>query len=187
MMQRTYITQGIVIKRKNYGETDKILTIFTRQHGKIKVIAKGIRKIRSRRAPHLEVFNNVKLFLATGRNIDYITEAETIDNFLILKKDLNKIGLAYLVIEEIDVLCPDKEAYPDLYIRVLDYLKAMENIGNINPYKLTLEFSNMLLQNLGFLSHEKSLDATKLNDYIEELTNRKLKSNSLLTSFEKGT
>ncbi|PIZ97846.1 MAG: DNA repair protein RecO, partial [Candidatus Levybacteria bacterium CG_4_10_14_0_2_um_filter_35_8] len=53
----SYKTEGIVIKRRNLGEADKILTIFTKRYGKIQVKAPGIRKINSRRSPHVELLN----------------------------------------------------------------------------------------------------------------------------------
>jgi len=78
---RSYKTEGIVLKRINYGEADRILTIYTKRHGKIRAIAKGVRKLTSRKAGSLELFNNVVLFLVKGKNLDIITEAQTVDLF----------------------------------------------------------------------------------------------------------
>ena len=75
---RSYRTQAIVLGHIEYGEADRILKLFTFEQGKITAIAKGVRKIRSRKAGHLEPFTRVNLFLAKGRNMDIITQAETI-------------------------------------------------------------------------------------------------------------
>jgi len=58
---KSYKTEGIIIKRKNFGEADRILTIFTKNKGKISIVAKGVRKINSRRAPHIELLQKQKL------------------------------------------------------------------------------------------------------------------------------
>jgi len=65
---KSYKAEGIVIKRKNFGEADRILTVFTKKYGKIKVLAKGVRRITSRRGPNVELFNQVELVLHQGRN-----------------------------------------------------------------------------------------------------------------------
>ena len=79
--ERTYRTEAIVLRRKDIGEADRILTLFTPQLGKVRVVAKGIRKPRSRKAGHLELFTRAKLLLATGRDLDIITQAEGLDAY----------------------------------------------------------------------------------------------------------
>ena len=73
---RTYRTEAIVLRRKDIGEADRILTLFTPGAGKVRAVAKGIRKPRSRKAGHLELFTCAKLLLAVGRDLDIITQAE---------------------------------------------------------------------------------------------------------------
>ena len=76
-MTKSYKADGIIVARKNFGETDKLVTIFTKQYGKKVVLAKGIRRITSRRAPHLELFSAVSLVLRSGKSFDYITLVST--------------------------------------------------------------------------------------------------------------
>jgi hypothetical protein len=71
----SYQTTGIVIGRTNFGEADRIIRLLTPEHGKISAVAKGVRKIKSRAAGHLELFGEASLMLATGRNLDVITSA----------------------------------------------------------------------------------------------------------------
>ena len=99
---RTYRTQAIVLSHIEYGEADRILKLFTLEKGKISAIAKGVRKIRSRKAGHLEPFTHVNLFLAKGRNLDIITQAETIDAFLGLRANLERVAFASYVMELLD-------------------------------------------------------------------------------------
>jgi DNA repair protein RecO (recombination protein O) len=99
---RSYRTQAIVLGHIEYGEADRILTLFTYQRGKITAIAKGVRKIRSHKAGHLEPFTNVNLFLAKGRNLDIITQAETVNPHMGLREDLQRVAFASYVVEVLD-------------------------------------------------------------------------------------
>jgi DNA repair protein RecO (recombination protein O) len=106
---RSFRTEGIVIKRSNYSEADRIVTIFTKQNGKIKVKATGVRKIASRRSPHIEPLNYCIFSLYQGKGMPVLTEVESKECFPLLKKDLGRIGLAYHVCELIDGLCAENQ------------------------------------------------------------------------------
>src|SRR3989304_6032467 len=99
-------TEGIIIKRKNFGEADRMLTVLTPRHGKIKIIAKGVRKISSRRSSHVELLNLSILTLHEGK-ILILTEAETLNHFQDLKDNLKKSGLAFYLCELVDGLLPE--------------------------------------------------------------------------------
>ena len=99
---RSYRTQAIVLGHMEFGEADRILRLFTLERGKITAIAKGVRKIRSRKAGHLEPFTEVTLFMAMGRNMDIITQAETINPHMGLRQDLQLVGMAAYVLEVLD-------------------------------------------------------------------------------------
>src|SRR5215472_14024187 len=86
--ERTYRTEAIVLRRKDIGEADRILTLFTPQLGKVRAVAKGIRKPRSRKAGHLELFTCTRLLLAVGRDLDIITQAEGLEPYRPLRDDL---------------------------------------------------------------------------------------------------
>ena len=99
---RSFRAESIVLKHSEWGEADRILTLFTREQGKIKAIAKGVRKIRSRRAGHLEPFTHVSLQLASSKDMPIVTQAETIESFPALREDLVSIGQASYLIELLD-------------------------------------------------------------------------------------
>lgn len=99
---RSYRAQAIVLGHIEYGEADRILKLFTFEKGKVTVIAKGIRKIRSRKAGHLEPFTRVNLFLAKGRNLDIVTQAETVDAYTGLRDDLQRLAFASYIVEVLD-------------------------------------------------------------------------------------
>ncbi|EKD66911.1 MAG: DNA repair protein RecO, partial [uncultured bacterium] len=73
-----YRVSAFILRRSNVGEADKILTIFSKKIGKLRVIAKGIRKISSRRGPHVDLFNEVSMMLHHGKTMDIVTEVTTI-------------------------------------------------------------------------------------------------------------
>lgn len=122
---KTFKVEGIVIKRRNFGEADKILTVLTKQNGKIHVKASGIRRIPSRRSAHVELLNLSVLYLYRGRNYPILTEAQTINNFAPLKEDFETIGKAYHLCELVDSLCPENQENMNVYYLLKKELEAL--------------------------------------------------------------
>lgn len=96
---RVYRTHALILRRRDYGDADRILTILTPDRGRIEVIAKGARKTTSRKAGHLELFAHASLLLAQARTWDIITEAATVESFRHLREDLDAISRAGYVAE----------------------------------------------------------------------------------------
>ena len=120
--QRLYRTHAVVLRRRDYGDADRILTIFTPSLGKLEVIAKGIRKTTSRKAGHLELFTHTSLLLAQARTWDIISEAVTVESYRKIRNDLEKISRASYVCELVDCFTrADDENEPlwDLMLLVL--------------------------------------------------------------------
>jgi DNA repair protein RecO (recombination protein O) len=113
--ERTYRTEAIVLRRKDIGEADRILTLFTPQRGKVRAVAKGIRKPRSRKAGHLELFTCTRLLLAVGRDLDIITQAEVLDPYRPLRDDLLRNAYGAYMVELLDRFTPDAEENAELY------------------------------------------------------------------------
>ena len=76
---RLYRDEAIVLRTHKLGEADRIITLLTRQHGRVRAVAKGVRRTTSRFGSRLEPFTHVDLQLAEGRNLDVVTQAETLD------------------------------------------------------------------------------------------------------------
>lgn len=76
-----YRDTGVVLRVQKLGEADRIVTLLTRRHGKIRAVAKGVRRTRSRWGARLEPFNHVDVQCYTGRTLDVITQAQTVDAF----------------------------------------------------------------------------------------------------------
>jgi DNA repair protein RecO (recombination protein O) len=177
-MSRTYKTEAIILKRLNLGEADRILTAYTKHYGKIKALAKGVRKIASRKGGNVESFNHVTLFLAKGKNLDIVTEATAMATFSHLRKDLLKVGLAFYFCELVDKLTPEGQANR----RVFELLKdTLGKIGKIKPLNLVRGFEEALLDELGFgvPASVRALPKS-LVSYIESITEREIKTPSVI-------
>src|SRR3990172_13347205 len=85
---RLYRTEAVILRRQDLGETDRLLTLFSPAQGKLRVVAKGVRRPGSRKAGHLEPFSRVDLLLARGRELDVITQAEAVSLYPHLREDL---------------------------------------------------------------------------------------------------
>lgn len=112
---RTYKTQGIILRRSDLGEADRLLTFITPDYGKIRAIAKGVRKPTAKSAGHVELYTLVDMVITQGRDLHIITQAELIEPYLALQNDLKRIGYASLFAELVDRFLidemPHKEAF----------------------------------------------------------------------------
>ncbi len=145
---RSYRTQAIVLGHIEYGEADRILTLFTYQRGKITAIAKGVRKIRSHKAGHLEPFTNVNLFLAKGRNLDIITQAETVNPHMGLREDLERVAFASYVVEVLDRFTYEEGQNVAMFRLLEETLTRLDTQSNLET---VVHFYEMrLLELLGF-------------------------------------
>ncbi|MFC1993977.1 DNA repair protein RecO [Chloroflexota bacterium] len=105
---RAYKTEAIVLKRMVQGEADSIFTLYTPNLGKIRVVARGVRKPKSKLGGHLEPLTCSALVLAKGQNLDIITQAQTIEPFLPLRNDLWRTGCSLYAAELVDQFCAEQ-------------------------------------------------------------------------------
>ncbi len=116
-----YGREGIVLRELDFAEADRILTILT-PAGKVSALAKGVRRTTSRKAGHLGLFARVRLMLAQGRNLDIVTQAECLEEFEGLRRDLMRFSCACYVGEIVAQVAPEDEdasALYDLLVRAL--------------------------------------------------------------------
>lgn len=123
---RTFRLDTLILKHMDYGEADRILVVFSKEKGKVRAIAKGVRKMHSRKAGHLEPFSHTQLFLANGRDMPIVTQAQTIDAFSGLRNDLVKIGYASYIIELVDRFSSEDGENLSLYLLLLETLERLE-------------------------------------------------------------
>ncbi|MCJ7717066.1 MAG: DNA repair protein RecO [Anaerolineales bacterium] len=135
--ERSIRTEGIVLRRKDFGESDRLLVLFTRKLGRVSVIAKGARKPSSKISGHLELFMRSSFLISRGRNLHILTQADAIEDFEPLRKNLTGFGLGSYVVELIDAVTYEEGSNEKLYnllISTLDSLSAGENTDIIIRY-----------------------------------------------------
>lgn len=124
---RSFRASTVVMRHSDWGEADRLLTLYTREQGKVRALAKGVRKVTSRKAGHLEPFTYVTLQLAKGRDLLIVTQAETINAFLPLHEDLVKTGYAAYIVELLDRLTyEDDGGNPTLFKLLVETLDRIE-------------------------------------------------------------
>lgn len=123
--ERTYRTEAIVLRRKDIGEADRVLTLLTPERGKLRVVAKGIRKPRSRKAGHLELFSRTNLLVATGRDLGIVTQAQLVDAHRPLREDLLRGAYAAYAVELMDKFTPEQQESGELYHLLADMLHQL--------------------------------------------------------------
>lgn len=121
-----YTTEAIILKRMDYGEADRILTLFTPRQGKLRAIAKGARRTTSRLAGHIELFTRSQLQLATGRDLEIITQGESKERFPHLRAELWHATTAYYLAELIEKFTEDQAEHHDLYALFIDTLRRLD-------------------------------------------------------------
>ncbi len=120
-----YRDQGIVLRTHKLGEADRIITFITERHGKVRAVAKGVRKTKSKFGARLEPISHVALQLYEGRQLDIVTQAESIDHFKAIRVDLDRLTRAVTMLEAVDQLSLEREPNPDLYRMLLGALRTV--------------------------------------------------------------
>ncbi|MDQ7843781.1 MAG: DNA repair protein RecO [Armatimonadota bacterium] len=119
-----YRVEAIVLRRANLGEADRIVTLYTREHGKVAAVAKGARKPGSRFVGRLELFTHLRALLARGRTLDVVSQVEVVEPFAAIRGDLGRMGAASFIVEVADRATPEREPFPVLYRALRDALLA---------------------------------------------------------------
>jgi DNA repair protein RecO (recombination protein O) len=122
---RSYKTQAIVLKQMKLGEADKILTLYTPDFGKVRAVAKGVRRPASKLGGHLDLLTCSELMLAHGRNLDIVTQAQTIEAFMPMKSDLARLSAGFYVAELVDAFTDERMESPAVYRLALEVLRRL--------------------------------------------------------------
>jgi DNA repair protein RecO (recombination protein O) len=146
----TYATTGIVIGRTNLGEADRIVRFYTPDHGKLSAVARGVRKIRSRMAGHLEPFGETSLMLATGKSLDVITSARLLWYPHTLAAQHGQLNLAFMMGVGIDRLTEPGQPHPQLYAVLREALGALDASPESAVPLIELWFKLRLINELGY-------------------------------------
>lgn len=146
--QRSFRVEAVVLRHADWGEADRLLTLYTREMGKLRAIAKGARKVHSRKAGHLEPFTHVRLLLASGRDLYLVTQADTVDAHMPLRQDLERTGYAAYVVELLDRFVYEEGENPATFRLLTETLSRID--VEPDPWLAVRYYEMRLLDALGF-------------------------------------
>lgn len=173
-MRPSFSDTGIIIRSVDSGEADKYVSIITENHGLQDFIARGARRITSKKAPHLDLFNFIKFQSGRGENPHYLEQAETISYYPGIKKDFSKVGLCLTILEILINTIPVEVEDKQIFVSTRSFLDALEKTktqGETN--RLGRKFGLFLLRHLGY--PPPKLPATvNLTKYFESIISKKL-------------
>lgn len=162
--ERTYRTEAVVLRRTDFGEADRLLTLYSREYGKIKAIAKGARKPQSRKTGHVELFMRSRFFIAKGRSLDIITQAESIDPYVDLRTDLIRATYASYAVELLDRFTVEEDKHIEIYDLLVDALGWFATADS--PFLVARYYELHLLALAGF--HPRLFQCVSCHKAIEE-------------------
>jgi DNA repair protein RecO (recombination protein O) len=142
-----YLTEAIILAVRNWGEADKMVTLLSRDHGKIIAIAYGCRRPKNRLAGAIQVFSQVELALMSGHGIETIKQCELKQSFRKIREDLQAMAYAAFANELVVEFCPDRQPEPyvyDLLVQVLTTITCR------NPRLVALAAAWQLLALVGY-------------------------------------
>lgn len=176
---KSYSVEGIILKRQNVKEADKLLTLLTRQQGKLTVRAVGIRRLKSRRAGSLDLFNHISAQIVYGKtDIGTLTEVRLIQSFAPWKKHLGRINLAYQLCETVDKLLIEQEPVPEIFSLLLKDLSNLGTLGRDWPVQFKIWLVE-IVSSLGYWSVSEPFNRN-IYEFISDLTKYPLSSPHML-------
>lgn len=137
-----YRDQGVVLRTLRLGEADRIVTMVTRGHGKVRAVVKGVRRTTSKFGGRLEPISHVAVLCWVGRELDIVTQADMLDIFGRVRGDLARLSKAYTLMEVVDQVAQEGHANPRLYDMLVGALRVLDDD---NPPLLVAAFTLKML------------------------------------------
>jgi len=157
-MAQTYTTEGIILKRKDYQENDRLFTIYSKDYGKLDLLAKGTKKISSKLNSFLEPFYLVKLMIAKGKGFDKLANCNLVNAYPNLHNNLNAYYLLSYLAETTDGLIVGQTEKHDKYNLLLEILDILEKeINELSKEKLLLLLNIYNLKLLNLLGYQPEI------------------------------
>ncbi|HEX9855107.1 MAG TPA: DNA repair protein RecO [Acidimicrobiia bacterium] len=168
--------QGIVLRSYPFGEADRVVVLLSPNRGKLRTVAKGVRKTRSRFGGRLEPFSHVDLVLYEGRNLDTITQVSLIEPFHRLRNDLDRVVAAGTMVEVADAVSAEGESSVRLFLLLQRGLRALDTVTEPHPDLVT----SFLLKSAGTVGLAPALEACAGCGRREELSRFSFPSGGVL-------
>ena len=178
-MEETYSDKAIILKRADYQEYDNLITVYTKNFGKIGLVTRGAKKIKSKMSGHIEVLNYVQIMIVCGRQINYLGGITSKNVFLEIKNDFDKLQIGIEAVRIFDKLVKEEQKDEDLFFLLKDFLQVLDNS------KLTFLISNKIFLYF-FIFKLLSLLGYKPEFYNCAECQNKIKENNNSFDFSKG-
>jgi DNA repair protein RecO (recombination protein O) len=120
-----YRDTAVVLRTYKLGEADRIVVMLSEQHGKIRAVAKGVRKTKSKFGARLEPLSHVRLLLYQGRELDIVSQAESVETLAPLVADLDHLTSGLAMVEAVDQIAMEREPAPQLYRMLVGALRTI--------------------------------------------------------------
>jgi DNA repair protein RecO (recombination protein O) len=125
-----YRDSGVVLRTYKMGEADRIVVLLTESHGKVRAVAKGVRRTQSKFGARLEPLSHVALLMWRGRGeLDIVNQVEAIDHFRVVREELGRMGQGLSMLEAVDQLAQEGHPDPRLYAMLVGALRALADPG----------------------------------------------------------
>lgn len=177
-MSHAFKDEGIVLKRLNYQEADRLVTVFTKHHGRLVAVAKGVRKVTSKKRGSLEPASHARFQFVEHHGHYLITEAVLIESHQELQTNLVRVTQTLQLLEIVNAVTGENQELPEIFDHVCGTLALMKGVGAKKP--LLIERISQLLYLLGFTPRQL-IDEISLQDSLETIIGKALKSKKFLT------
>jgi len=171
-MMRSLKTEAIVLKKKDLLNRDILISFFTKDLGRLTVFAKGVKKITSRRSPHLQTGNLINILVSHRNDHYYLQESQLISGFSELKKDENKVKQLYSFLFVLDRLLPEQQKETRTYNLTKSFLIDLSKSSKTEIF--IVKYLTDIVMLLGYL--DKKVNGNELKSLIEEIINEKIPS-----------
>ena len=167
---RSLKTEAIVLKKKDLLNKDVLISLFTQDLGRLTVFAKGVKKITSRRSPHLQTGNLINILLSHRNEHYYLQESEIISGFSELKKESGKVEQLYSFLFVLDRILPEQQKETKLYNLTKNFLIDLSK--PLKSKTIILKYLTGAMKSMGYL--DKEVSPAELKSLIEEIINEKI-------------
>jgi DNA repair protein RecO (recombination protein O) len=165
---------GVIINRHIVKESDRFLTIYTLEEGKISVYARGVRSVKSKRGSQIDLFSHINFELFEKNDRRTLTSVELLNGNHISKTTLSNISRLFQIGELVDALTPEHDPHSEVYELLVT---ALENLARFETEEYLFRFKKKLLELLGY--GDRPLTLSEIDDYIATLVIRPLRAKDL--------
>jgi len=182
-MKPSFTDMGVVLRQTKLGEADRIVRVLSANHGLVAVVAKGVRRAKSRKAGHLDNFTLIKFHAARSRgSLQIVTQVESLSFFPKLKADLRRVHACFIIGELLNQALEEGQEDAALFVSVKNCLEALEAAKPERIDVLVGKFQLYLIKHLGYPPPANDSPET-ITSHLEQVLDTKLRALELMSSF----